>query len=558
MNINHRLPVIGTMLALLLILLLPCTGSTLAQAEAGTWSSAASMHDPREGHTATLLSNGKLLIAGGCAGENGNSLGLASAELYDPATGTWTLTGSMTTARVGPTATLLPGGEVLVAGGIDVDQQILWGSAELYNPTTGSWTVTGSLNIARHLHTATLLPGGKILVVGGSGGDASAELYDPATGTWTLTGSMTTARVEHTATLLASGKVLVVGGSRFGGSAELYDPETGTWALTDSNITARTGHTATLLSSGEVLVAGSVSPSRVSAVSSAELYAPANGWRLTGSMAAARFYHTAALLRSGEVLVAGGTNNALNYASAELYNPATRTWRPTAPMLSVRSRPTASLLPDGRVLVTGGMDGGTPLASAELYTGSAPLFLYFHGSGSNANPNTLFLDDIAPTAATAKYKDSASVHFSGGNPWATIGTWAAEPALTAGFLPTLSGLHAWVGLKNSDDIGTKFDLRAELSKNGILFASGAAWCLTGITRNAALAKEVTVLLDPFQSVEFDGTTDTLSLKLLTRIGTNPDDTKCIDPGGSHNNAAGLRLYFDGVSNSSQFGADLTP
>lgn len=103
-----------TGLSLLLILLLPCTGSTLAQAEAGTWSSADSMHDPRDGHTATLLSNGKLLIAGGCAGENGNSLGLASAELYDPATGTWTLTGSMTTARVEHTATLLASGKVLV------------------------------------------------------------------------------------------------------------------------------------------------------------------------------------------------------------------------------------------------------------------------------------------------------------------------------------------------------------------------------------------------------------------------------------------------------------
>ena len=545
-------------LSLLLLLLLPCTGSILAQAEAGTWSSADSMHDAREGHTATLLSNGKVLIAGGCSGPNGNSLGLASAELYDPATGTWTLTGSMTTARVGPTATVLPGGEVLVSGGIDVDRQILLESAELYNPTTGSWTVTGSMNIARHLHTATLLPSGKILVVGGSLVDASAELYDPATGTWTLTGSMTTARVQHTATLLASGKVLVVGGSIFGDSAELYDPATGTWALADSNITARTGHTATLLSSGEVLVAGSFSPSRASAVSSAELYVQANGWRLTGSMADARFYHAATLLPSGEVLVAGGTNNAVTFASAEVYNPATGTWRPTAAMLSVRSRPKASLLPDGRVLVTGGMDGGTPLASAELYTGSAALFLYFHGSGSNANPNALFLDDIAPTAATAKYKDSASVHFSSGNPWVTIGTWAAQPALTAGFLPTLSGFYAWIGLKNSDDIGTKFDLRGELFKNGILVASGAARYLTGTTSNPALAKEVAVLLDPFQSVEFNGTTDTLSLKLLTRIGTNPDDTKCIGPGGSHNSAAGLRMYFDGVSNSSQFGADLTP
>ena len=102
-------------------------------------------------------------------------------------------------------------------------------------------------------------------------------------------------------------------------------------------------------------------------------------------------------------------------------------------------------------------------------------------------------------------------------------------------------------------IGTKFDLRAELFKNGVLVASGAARCLTGITSNPTLAKEVTVLFDPFPSVEFNGPTDTLSLKLLTRIGTNPDDTKCIGPGNSHNNAAGLRMYFDGVSNSSLFG-----
>jgi hypothetical protein len=126
--------------------------------------------------------------------------------------------------------------------------------------------------------------------------------------------------------------------------------------------------------------------------------------------------------------------------------------------------------------------------------------------------------------------------------------------LTPGTLSALRDLQTWVGLKNSDDIGTQFDLRAEVFKNGTLVASGVARCLTGITRNPALAKEVAVAFEPFSAVELDGATDTLSLTLLTRIGTNPDDTKCIGPGGSHNNARGLRLYFDAATRASQFGA----
>src|SRR5262249_55635510 len=186
--------IIGTMLAVLLMLLLPCPGSTLGQAQAASWSSGGSMHDPRVSPTATLLSDGKVLIAGGSAGENGNSLGLASAELYDPATGTWTLTGSMTTARVGHAATSLPNGRVLVRGGIDVGRKIRLDAAALWSPTSGSWAVTGSLTAARISHATALLPGGKAGVAGGAGRVASAELYDPATGTWTLTGSMTNAR----------------------------------------------------------------------------------------------------------------------------------------------------------------------------------------------------------------------------------------------------------------------------------------------------------------------------------------------------------------------------
>jgi N-acetylneuraminic acid mutarotase len=172
------------------------------------------METVRYGHTATLLTNGKLLVAGGLD-EIGNAL--ASAELYNPATGGWTPTGSLAAARFQHTATLLANGKVLVAGG---DATGI--SAELYDPATGTWTPTGSLANPRAYDTATLLANGKVLVSGG--GNSSVELYDPATGAWSLNGSLTTARFGDTATLLPSGKLLVVGGNNSGTFAELYDP----------------------------------------------------------------------------------------------------------------------------------------------------------------------------------------------------------------------------------------------------------------------------------------------------------------------------------------------
>jgi len=200
-------------------------------------------------------------------------------------------------------------------------------------------------------------------------------------------------------------------------------------------------------------------------------------------------------------------------------------------------------------LQAGKLYGGTDYrrGGAVIYT--AAFQAYLHGTGSNANPGTLFLDDIAPTAPTAKYKDSASVKFSGGNLWAPIGTWAAQPGLTLGAVSVLSDLHAWLGLKNSDDQGTQFDLRAEVYKNDLLVASGVTRCITNITRNPAMAKEAAVSFNPFSPVQFDGTTDGLSLKVLTRIGTNADDTKC----AGHANAVGLRLYFDATGTPSEFG-----
>jgi uncharacterized delta-60 repeat protein len=355
------------------------SGGTLTSAElydpaSGSWTDTGSLNTARGGHTATLLPNGKVLVAGGA-----NSSGfLTRAELYDPASGNWTNTGSLNPARLDHTATLLPNGKVLVAGIAAPLPRPGGGntsgtppSAELYDPASGSWTATGSLNIARSGHAATLLPNGKMLVAGGYNSPTSAELYDPASGTWTNTGSLNTARSDHTATLLPSGKVLMAGGENTSGpltSAELYDPSSGSWTDTGSLDTGRAGQTATLLSNGKVLVAGAYSNGTY--FTSADLYDPVSGsWTDTGSLNGPRAGHTATLLPSGRVLVAGGADGNITdfLARAELYDPVSGSWTDTGSLNGVRAYHTMTLLPNGKVLVAGGANGGSTLASAELY-----------------------------------------------------------------------------------------------------------------------------------------------------------------------------------------------
>ncbi len=342
----------------------------------GTWSTISSMNAPREYQTATLLSNGQVLVAAGCA-DDPCVVVQTSAELYDPATGTWSITGSLNQGRGYQTATLLSNGQVLVAGGLGNNGSIL-ASAELYDPVTGVFTYTGSLNTARYRHTATLLTDGRVLVVGGccSGGAplASAELYDPATGTWSTTGSLNTARSRHAMAPLADGKVLVTGGFDSAGntiaSAEVYDPATGTWSITGSMNDARQRHTATLLPNGQVLVAGGENDLYPYYLASAELYDPATGvFTYTGNMSTSRQRHTATLLADGTVLVAGGKGSSSNMSGTEVYDPATGTWTIAGNLNTGRFRHTATLLTDGTVLVAGGQ--GPPyfaLTSAELYS----------------------------------------------------------------------------------------------------------------------------------------------------------------------------------------------
>jgi hypothetical protein len=257
------------------------TAAELYDPANGVWTTTGSLNAARASHTATLLPNGQVLVTAGSFDQLGyGGFSLDTAELYNPASGVWTTTGSLATARVGHTATLLPNGKVLVAGGRKYggfDEGTL-ASAETYDPSLGTWAATTSLSTARDGHTAILLPNGKVLVAGGHNDDflASAELYDPESDTWAPTASLNTARENHTATLLADGRVLVVGGSNKDGilaNAELYDPANGTWTTTDSLNGARTLHAATLLPDGTVLIAGGKNDSASSeALDSAELY----------------------------------------------------------------------------------------------------------------------------------------------------------------------------------------------------------------------------------------------------------------------------------------------
>jgi N-acetylneuraminic acid mutarotase len=227
----------------------------------GTWSLTGNLHTPRILHSATLLWNGKVLVVGGDDGKGGeDSSPLITAELYDPQTGVWSFTGNLNVALEEHTATLLQDGRVLVAGGYNHSHAI---SAQIYDPDAGSWSSVGSLSLNnRFNHTAILLPDGRVLIVGGifilGNVVDTAELYDPMAGKLSSTGPLNFSRMGHTATLLPNGKVLIAGGSLFGSliSSELYDPSTGTWSFTDNLNTARTNHTTTLLYDGKVLIAG--------------------------------------------------------------------------------------------------------------------------------------------------------------------------------------------------------------------------------------------------------------------------------------------------------------
>jgi N-acetylneuraminic acid mutarotase len=323
----------------------------------------------RAAHTATRLPNGKVLITGGF---NGNETPVASTEMFDPASNTFSASTPMSFARQLHTATLLKNGKVLIAGGYG-DGDMYLDRVELYDPLTDTFTPAGQMTIPRAGHIATLLTDGTVLIAGGTSTGwtfvDSAEIYDPIKGTFTPTGHMTVAREAHIATLLKDGKVLIIGGHNgrrssiiIYASAELYDPVSRSFTPTvGTMLTRRHKHDAVALEDGRVLVVGGADENddRGQYIST-EIYDPHTGiFTMAGNMNTSRykFQGTSILMQTGKVLLMGGAS------ITEIYDPETNIFQKVMDGVgTTRLFASATSLPDGRVLLAGGY--GTDISSS--------------------------------------------------------------------------------------------------------------------------------------------------------------------------------------------------
>jgi hypothetical protein len=377
---------------------------------------ALAMTTPRANAAAIRLRDGRVLICGGTAtGQIGGVL--SSAELYDPVARTFTPTGSMTVPRTGQTITMLRDGRVLLTGG---DQNAGFrsqlASAEIYDPGSGTFTATGSMSTPREGHTATILRDGRVLVAGGSPNGIqttdSAEIYDPASGTFSRTGHLHQPRVAHVAALLGTGKVLIAGGGRGGmpggyisyDTAETYDPATGRFTTVFAHMKSdRVGAAAVKLNDGRVLIVGGKSgrmmTSRLRNIASltplntAEIYDPESGTFIrTGDMGAPHYLATATLLNNGNVLVVGGWTIrgpiVVGMRDAEVFMPETNLFSQVGQTNVARLTNTATLLNDGEVLIAGGIaEKALVTAAVEFYSPTQHRFLMVPESSAGA-PST--------------------------------------------------------------------------------------------------------------------------------------------------------------------------
>ena len=496
----------GSRFAIILAILSALLPGTLIHAQSASWSSAGIMTKSRTYHTATLLGNGKVLLAGGFTDSYADE---ATAELYDPATNSWTATGNMTASRYDHSATLLADGRVLVVGGFNDYGRL--SSAEIYDPATGKWTATGSMSIPRQTHGAALLPDGRVLVEGGccvagtTNDLNTAEIWDPATGQWTSAGMFHAPHSVGGAYALSDGTVLVPGGTTTenttpGAQVDMYLSSGGWAALPPLGVT-RAWFSGGVLAGDYVLVAGGDTGACCVGVNSAQLYNPATqSWTSTPPMGEKRIYGAAAVLASGtQILVAGGfsccSNPAYTHASAEIFDLTTGSWFTTASMTNPRYGHTLTRLQDGTVLAAGGGQYGGVLAfnSAERYTPASTLTVSATGgSGQSAVVGNAY---ASPLSATVK--DSSGAPVSGvlvtfnvvgsyaSASFASGGLYGSGPTTTA--MTNASGVATSTAMTANTTAGS-FTVSTQVSQAGTIatFAlTNKAGAAAGISSNSA-------------------------------------------------------------------------
>jgi N-acetylneuraminic acid mutarotase len=430
----------------------------------GTWFATAPMNIPRFQHTATVLPDGTVLVAGG---RTTGSINTKTAEIFDPATNTWTkLTSALSVARSGHTATLLTAqGEVLLAGGFTT---IPVANADLYDPVAKTFTPTGAMNITRQQHTATLLQNGQVLIAGGQGGtgavtaatnaQSTLEIYDPAGGGFTLvTSLLKKPRFQHGASLLLDGTVLITGGTTTATTlvtAEIFalsgGPATATTTLTTNNlVTGRSQHSSTVLADGRVLLVGGAGTNGAAGIFpqlTAEIYNPGGGtFTATGGLSNGRLLHAADILPDGRVMVAGGQASFINSTnSVEVYDPNAGTWSLAGGQVIGRQQHTTTLLADGRVLVVGGQGAGSgtsaqPLSylkSAQIYdpathtwssTGSLTTGRYDHAATLLSDHRVLVTGGITSGGTSGVTTNSAEIWDPSNGQWTTVNPMITNP-----------------------------------------------------------------------------------------------------------------------------------
>jgi len=461
----------------------PTGSAEVYDTRTGKWSTTGRMMTSRSSHISVTLADGTAIVSGGDYGNSVGFNPLAMTDRYNPRTNRWSPVGDMRVARGAlpkvagrayHTATKLADGRVLVAGGFgyitDFTQMVILQTAEIFDPSSATWRLTGNMNQPRTQHAAVALADGRVLVAGGYDFGpplASTEIFSPKSpaasppdamsmhpgfvlprvahrarlvsarvhraarpigvlhrrhsgppppsmGKWTTTASMHVGRAFQPATLLRNGKVLVEGCDALGSggkTAELYDPAKGTWTLTGSMHVARCGHSAILLKDGRVLVAGGDSDANV--WSSMETYDPTTQrWSLAGNLNSTRSDAALALLPNGAVLApAGYAVNTIPRDSADLYSVASRSSTATPSLNLSRWGYSADVLQNGRVLVAGGTtQNDSTTSTCELYDPAANVWT-FTGSTIGESGVSVLLNggQVLATTPSQQYDPATGV-----------------------------------------------------------------------------------------------------------------------------------------------------